>query len=197
MGYKKMLVCLGVALGIIFFITSPASSVQLEAKLEWDVYYAAPGLSIDEAYSIAVDNNGNVYVTGKSQGYGSGFDYLTLKYDPDGNKLWEVRFNGMGNGDDEAYALALSTTAVYVTGKSLGSDSGFDYLTIKYDLDGTKLWEVRHNGTGNGDDEAYALVLDQAGNVYVAGKSTGSDSGFDYLVSCLINSVPNNGKITS
>jgi hypothetical protein len=181
MGLKRILAGFGTVFGIIFLIISPASS-QVEAKLEWDAYYAAPGYSNDVGYSIAVDNDGNVYVSGRSQGYGSGFDYLTLKYDPDGNQLWEARYNGIGNGDDQAYALTLGTTAVYVTGKSYGADSGFDYLTIKYDLDGNKLWENRYNGTGNGDDEACDLVLDLAGNVYVIGKSTGSGSDFDYLI---------------
>jgi hypothetical protein len=43
------------------------------------------------------------------------------------------------------------------------------------------IWRVRYdNAPPNGDDEAAALAIDPAGNVYVTGRSQGSGSGFDY-----------------
>ncbi len=52
--------------------------------------------------AIAVDGNGNIYVTGNSYGNGSSSDYATLKYAPDGKLLWENRYNGPGNRYDYA-----------------------------------------------------------------------------------------------
>ena len=68
---------------------------------------------------MALDGNGNVYVTGGSYGGRSGADYATLKYDPDGKLLWESRYNGPGNGRDKLRAIAVGGNGnVYVTGES-------------------------------------------------------------------------------
>jgi hypothetical protein len=86
----------------------------------------------DEATGIAIDSLGSVYVTGKSQGSGTGSDYHTIKYDSSGNMIWRARYN-YSDGNDEAVALAIDSLGnVYVTGKSLGSGTGFDFATVKY-----------------------------------------------------------------
>jgi len=150
----------------------------------WVRRYNGPGNSYDEAYAIAVDGSGNVYVTGNS--YGSGIppfhDYATIKYDPDGNELWVQRYNGPGNSADIALALAVDGSGnVYVTGVSVGSGTSDDYATIKYYPDGDTAWVRRYNGPpGNSQDAANAIAVDGSGNVYVTGYSTGSGTGPDY-----------------
>ena len=122
-----------------------------DGKLLWENRYNGPGNSDDSASAIAVDGNGNVYVTGGSHGGCSDLDYATLKYDPDGKLLWENRYNGPGNGEDRASAMAVDGNGnVYVTGGSYGGSCGVDYATLKYDPDGKLLWEKRYNGPGNG-----------------------------------------------
>ena len=88
------------------------------------------------ARALAVDAAGNVYVTGGSDGSGTGRDYATLKYDSDGNELWVARYDGPGSAIDNAQALALDAAGnVYVTGESWGSGTNLDYATVKYDSD--------------------------------------------------------------
>jgi len=99
----------------------------------WVAGYNGPGNNIDEAHAIAVDVSHNVYVTGRSYGNGIGFDYATIKYDSAGQQQWVARYTGFqGSGDEEANAIAVDGSGnVYVTGRSTGLDTGFDYVTIK------------------------------------------------------------------
>jgi len=131
---------------------------------------------------LAVDNSGNVYVTGFSEGLDSTFDYATIKYDSLGNQLWVIRYDGPGNRGGGANSLLVDNSGnVYVTGVSYGSSTNFDYATIKYDSRGNELWVVHYNGPGDGEDVAKFLVHDGSGNIYVTGSSEGSGTGcYDY-----------------
>jgi hypothetical protein len=93
-------------------------------------YNGGFGFSFDSANAIAVDSTGNAYVTGRSAGPGIyGYpDYATIKYDSTGQQQWVARYNGPGDTDDQAVAIAVDQLGnVYVTGTSNG-----DYVTIKY-----------------------------------------------------------------
>ncbi|OQP42739.1 hypothetical protein A4H97_11275 [Niastella yeongjuensis] len=148
---------------------------------KWLKRYNGPGNDVDEAVAIAGDDKGNVYVTGRSVGSGTGFDYATIKYDGDGNTKWVKRYNGPANGNDQAFAIAVDKDGnVYVTGTSAGSGTGTDIATIKYDYNGNTKWVKRYNGPGNGADEGRAITVDNNGNVYITGFSTGMGTFSDY-----------------
>ena len=154
--------------------------VMAQVTEEWVARYNGSGM-FDGANAIAVDANGNVYVTGYSYGSGTSSDYATIKYDTNGNELWTARYNGLGNGYDYAAAIEVDASGnVYVTGYSVGSGTSSDYATIKYDTDGKQLWVSRYNGPGNGYDYAFAIAVDANGNVYVTGGSPGSGTSSDY-----------------
>jgi uncharacterized delta-60 repeat protein len=150
----------------------------------WEARYNGPGDGYDRAYALVVDDAGNVYVTGTSQGYiESHLDYLTIKYDTSGNPLWVARYNGPLSGEDVAYAIALDRWGnVHVTGRSLGAGppASWDYVTVKYGPAGNQIWVARYNGPANNSDTAYALAVDDDGNVYVGGGSTGISTVEDY-----------------
>jgi hypothetical protein len=158
-------------------VTVKYSAVGIE---QWVRRYDG-GHGDDEAAGIAVDAAGNVYVTGRSRGAGTGFDCVTIKYDPSGVEQWVKRDDNV-QGDDEAAAIAVDNDGhVFVTGRSQGSGTGFDYITLKYDAgSGSPLWASRYDHS-SGADEAVALALDASGNVYVTGRSQASGTGFDYL----------------
>ena len=170
---------------IIFFafisILLPVFSYSQTVQEAWVARYNGPYNHEDVANAIAVDDYGNVYVTGESKGSGSNYDYATIKYNSLGVQQWVARYNGTGNADDRAVAIAVDANGnVYVTGESKGSGSGYDYATIKYNSAGVQQWVARYNGTNNSDDRAHGIALDGNGNVYVTGESKGNGSSLDY-----------------
>ncbi len=89
--------------------------------------------------AIAVDNRGNIYVTGSSTGINRKQDIVTFKYSQTGELVWIGRYNGPANGDDTPLSTSSLTIgpddAVYVIGASDGdysTNTVNDDVTIKY-----------------------------------------------------------------
>lgn len=104
---------------------------------QWVAIYNGPANNVDEARAIALDDSGNVYVTGYS--YGNLNDFATVKYDPSGNQRWVVRYDSGHEPGDEAHAIAVDGSGnVYVAG------GGYDFTTIKYgQFGGEKILVLR------------------------------------------------------
>lgn len=148
---------------------------------QWITRYNGPGNDNDIVTAITVFNN-EIYVTGQSAGSGTAYDYATIKYNSSGVQQWIARYNGPSNSNDGATAITTDALGnVYVTGQSYGGTStSYDFATIKYNSSGIQQWEARYNGTGNGNDGANAVIVDQYFNVYVTGYSVGAGSSLDY-----------------
>jgi len=178
--------------------------------------------------ALKVDAARNIHVAGRSN-YGPGSDFLTAKYDADGNELWRAMANGAGDNIDQPYALALDSAGnVYVTGDSYAggisgmmtvkysangaeqwrmvagdgattnvsarllavdaaddvivtglSYDGLDFLTVKYSAAGVEQWRMKANRAAAGSDTPVAMVVDAARNVYVTGRSVdGINDGY-------------------
>lgn len=156
---------------------------NLNGVQQWVQRYngtAESGSGSDYPYDIAIDKNENVIITGQSQGLNSNFDYVTVKYSPDGIQKWVQRYNGPGNGYEVAYAIAIDSSGnAYVTGTSWGSGTYADYATIKYNAAGALEWVMRYNGPVDTDD-GFAIAVNNSGSVFVTGWSRGTTSGMDY-----------------
>jgi hypothetical protein len=146
----------------------------------WGVRYNGPADSLDSPTAIALDVQGNVYVTGQSRGVGTGADYVTIKYSATGRELWTARYNGPASADDVPSSLAVDSLGyVYVTGRSWGTGGNWDFATLKYTPAGLLQWVNRYDGPTSGDDKAQALAVDVLRNVYVTGQSDSLGSGTD------------------
>ena len=179
--FKEGGVMLKRSLVLAIFLLSYTQAIGQSVDTSWVRRYNGLGNSEDYALAIAVDGSGNVYVTGYSYGSWTYYDYATIKYDSAGNQLWVQRYDGPGNDDDEASAIAVDGSGnVYVTGYSVGNATSYDYATIKYDAAGNQLWVKRYNGPGNNADYATGLAVDGSGNVYVTGSSMDSVTSDDY-----------------
>ncbi|OVE79593.1 hypothetical protein BVY01_02090 [bacterium I07] len=142
---------------------------------QWASRYDGPASSTDRVSGLIMDDSGNVYVTGKSWAEGTKEDYATIKYDSSGNELWVARYNGTDNGADTGIDIGIDETGnVYVTGSSWSDDTGFDYVTVKYNASGNELWVTRYDGPlPKSEDVPSSLVIDGEGYIYVAGSSAG------------------------
>jgi hypothetical protein len=134
--------------------------------------YIGTNYSYDYGNDLTIDNQNNIYITGRSNGGVTGWDYATIKYNQSGIQQWIQRYNGLGNGYDEAKKIIFdSAGSVYVTGRTLGNGTGYDYTTIKYNTNGIQQWMINYNGYTSGDDIATSIVKDKENNIIVTGTS--------------------------
>jgi uncharacterized delta-60 repeat protein len=160
----------------------------------WSAVYN-PGDYTAYARDIAVDNEGNVYITGDWENDNSNYDIAIVKYDTDGNQQWDCT-HGAFIWDDYATAMALDSQGnVYVTGYASQFSGGFNYVTRKYDSDGEFSWVISYNGPDSDYDEARDIGVDSNGNVYVTGQSIGDGTEGDiatikYRQNPLIHKAP-------
>ncbi len=170
-------------IGLMLLLVAPTLGAQTITEII-DATGDGGGNTLGSPFGIAVDGSGNVYVTGKSDGVGTGSDYATVKYDPTGATLWTAVYAGpIEEGQlDWAYAMAVDPAGnSYVTGGSFDVLTDDDCRTIKYDTDGNAVWMSTYNGPGTGEDWGYAIAVDDAGCAYVTGLSDGVSTGRDYV----------------
>ena len=100
------------------------------------------------------------YLNGKSYGNVYGNDYITIKYSPDGIKLWDSKLDFL---DASITALTVDQNEnVYVTGIALDSTAvSHDYVTVKYNSEGDSLWLKHYKGLGSDpNSKANAIAVD-------------------------------------
>src|SRR6266576_830076 len=106
--------------------SAQGGTVSLVTSQPWVRRYNGPANNDDQGHDVITDADGNIIVGGYS--YGSGADFLTIKYAPDGVGLWTNRYDGPEHGTDQIRSVAVDGSGgVYVSG-----DSGSNIVTIKY-----------------------------------------------------------------
>jgi uncharacterized delta-60 repeat protein len=148
----------------------------------WVRTFSMPGNVWNNPQGLAVDNSGNVYVSGFG-GWASGgstnHDFVTLKYNEAGVQEWVATYNGPANSSDCAFGMAIDSMAnVYVTGYSYNASGNCDYLTIKYSTHGDSLWTRRYTAPATTFNRPNTITCDNEGNCYVSGYSSGSSISY-------------------
>jgi len=157
--------------------------------------YTWGSYSQQQGRGVEIDNEGNIYVTGKAAGTvdydpGPGVDkiygvqyskaYLS-KFDASGDYQWVRTWAGKSE-DINGYCIDIDNSGnIYIAGSCGGkvdfdpgpeldeyvSSKGSDIYITKFDSAGNHLWA--HGWGGAGHDRAFALATDNDENVYVAG----------------------------
>ena len=156
--------------------------------------------SEDYGYAITVASDGDIWVTGSTEGnLGSEInkgkkDAFVSCYNSLGELKW-VKLIG-GNGNDIGTAIAPGPFgSVCITGTSTSNNNGFnneggaDIFVALILADGRMLW-LKNLGSRL-DDSANSIVLDKDYNIYIAGSTKGeisnqtNNGGSDILLSAL------------
>ena len=169
----------------IFFCFILCTSLVFSQSLnqQWLQRYNGTANSADWAYGIALDQSGNICVTGYCTNTNTGKDMMTIEYDPNGSVLWSKTYDGSNHGGDYSYTIKTDQSGnVYVTGRTDGGSSSADITTIKYNSSGVQQWVAIYDGNSHMFDEARALAIDNAGNVYVAGRTQTATNDYDVVV---------------
>ena len=143
--------------------------------------------SVDFGRGVGIDENENIYITGDTDGDLGGVgnvgssDIIIAKYDAAGNQQWLRQFGT--NSSERAYGIAVDKNGnSYVTGYTFGdftnsgSPSGSDGFIAKYDTAGNQLW-VRQFGSNEYYNESNGISVDENGNSYVTGFTSGDLAG--------------------
>jgi hypothetical protein len=163
----------------------------------------AGGSSFDIGLAIAADATGNSYVTGNFFSPVAAFgpvitltnsganDVFVAKYDTLGNAVWAKQVKGPS--DDFGYGITVdgvsnsyvtgtfsSPIATFRTGVTLTNSGHNDIFVAKYDPAGTAVWAKGAIGTS--DDYSYAIALDTATNLYLAGDFFSTNATFGGIV---------------
>jgi hypothetical protein len=174
-----------------------------DGSIIWAKNVGGSGGDDDYGYSIDVDANGNVYITGRFEGTGDydpgagtanissngDYDAFIAKYNSNGDYLWAY---GVG-GSDKVYGYNIISdgTDVYVAGKykstsdfgvnetiSLTSAGNYDVWYGKYNAsNGNSVWAKSVGGTDLDQvDYGNSIAL---GSFHITGYFKSTDADFD------------------
>ncbi len=139
--------------------------------------------SSDTISSIQTDAQGNLFVTGLTNGnlvqakQATTSDAFIAKYDADGNQLWIQQFGQ--NDIFQSFAIDVDAEGnAYITGidvkPSETQGAIDDFWVAKYDTNGNQVWFT--DGIGSIQetfDESYAITVSNDGSVYTTGWTLG------------------------
>ncbi len=149
----------------------------------WVWRHNGPGDGPDAIRSIVLGADGNLYGAGYNHGGGSNEDFAVVSVDTLGAERWVYTYNGPGNYLDHANSLVLGADSnLYAAGLITESGMTSDVIVISVTPAGAERWVYTYSGPGNGGDFAQSIVTGTDGNLYVAAWSSGSGTGWDFVV---------------
>jgi hypothetical protein len=156
--------------------------------------FAVGKINFNEVNSVAIDNSGNIVITGNFEGTvdfdpgsatfplssSGGKDIFLAKYDSNSNFIWAKKIGSAGWDSGVLVDLDMLGN-IYVSGQyvntvdfdpqpgtfNLTAEGQLDVFLAKYDNACNLTWAISLGGTDQ--DVSYALKVDPAGNSYLTG----------------------------
>ena len=153
-----------VAISLITLVTIsivlPFSTADEAPPLTWYKIWSKEGH--DVAYGVD-SFGGSIYVTASSGVYTNGVSTFLLKYNSDGELIWERDW--AMNQVNEAHSVAASEKGIYISGLT-GDIDKFEAFLLNYDHDGNLIWSKVW-----GEDQMYWVqnIVVYGSNIYLAG----------------------------
>jgi len=171
-------------ISLVIFSLLLLTTYPQQVQIVWQQCYG--GSDMDTGKDVIVLNNGHILVlsTTYSNSGDIGFnqgksDFWLFETDAFGNFLWGKTYGGSEN--EYAKSLVQTPDGGYVmfgdtdsnNGDVSGNHGSFDYWVIKTDNIGNVLWHRCLGSTKR--DLATGFNIDEAGNIYCIGLSSGED----------------------
>ncbi len=150
---------------------------------QWIKYYDGTVANAEDIPSqILADAAGNVWIAGGVNYTATQKDAAFVKYNSTGVFQAAKTFNGTGDFNDKAKAIATdASNNLFVTGYTIAAAKQRDIMLQKISSGGTTLWSRTVDGTSE-NDEGLAVATDVTGNIYVAGYSNGAGTYDDGIL---------------
>ncbi len=143
------------------------------------------GLNLsDLAIGMVYDSsNDDLFATGFIAAPGDSTDIWIAKYDSNLVLKKNITVNGSDNGNDAGYTMDLDGNGnLFIVGYISEISEKHNIWLAKYDLELNLIKNISINGPIDDTDEGYGLILDQDGNVYIAGTVTNTATGYDIYI---------------
>ena len=153
----------------------------------------------DYCNSVALDDSGNIYCAGFTNGAlgetkGGGYDAFIMKLNSSGTLQWVKQLGGTtaatggsNSGNDRCQSIALDDSGnIYCAGYTNGAleetnGGSNDAFVMKLNSSGDLQWVKQlgdvtavSGGDNSGDDSCRSVAVDDSGNIYCAGYTTGA-----------------------
>ena len=145
-------------------------------EMGWEHTWGGSGY--EEAYGVAVDREGNIYMVGSTNSFGGDVDAFIAKFNEKGVLLWDRIWDYTIS--DSAYEVAVDNQGnVYMVGWS--SDPAIlCAFVVKFSPSGDLLWDRFYCEGTIGKARGESVVVDGAGNVYLVGLT--GDTPYDVFI---------------
>jgi len=138
---------------------------DLDGNLEWDKTYGKSREMYSEIMHLS-SCDGYIYAVGQTEDSRGDDDILLLKYDSDGNLIWDTTWEITGT--QRAYGIKADSESVYIAGFGDIVDADATGLLLKYNDKGELIWQTSFEHFKLEDVEEWE------GNIYVVGQTTGN-----------------------
>jgi len=158
--------------GLMDYLTCKYDS---QGNTIWEVRNQNEYNIFDTPCGLVLDEEANVYVSGSTGFSAPPWNFLTIKYNTDGDVLWQDEYTCYGEWEAKDMALDMDSNLI-VAGMGLTLSNDYCFVTLKYSPSGDLLWAEKTAGsTQYLDSNNIGLAVDSADNCFITGTTFSID----------------------